>query len=63
MNPNKIIGIAVIALAPVIMTAELVRNTKKAVVIKIDEVQCELHNRRHFDKKHDFVRNAKKNKK
>ena len=60
MNPNTIIHVATIALAPIILTAELVHNTKKTVVNKIDEVKCELHNRRHFDKKHNFIRRSKR---
>jgi len=60
MNPNTIIHVATIALAPIILTTELVRNTKKLVVTKIDEAKCELHNRRYFDKKHDFVRRSKR---
>lgn len=63
MDPNKIIGAFAVVIAPVVLTTEFVHNAKKKVVNKIDEVQCELKNRRDFDKKHDFVRKYKENKK
>jgi hypothetical protein len=62
MNPNKIIGVIAIAVAPIIITTEFVRDTKKKVAHKIDEVQYELHNPRHFAKKRELARKAKKNK-
>jgi arginine utilization protein RocB len=39
---------------------DVANQAKKTVVNKIDDVRCELHNRRHFDKKHPHL--APKNK-
>lgn len=60
MNPEKIIGAYALAIAPVVIATEFAHNAKKTVSNKIEEVKCELHNRRNFDKKHNYTRRSKR---
>jgi hypothetical protein len=60
MDPNKIIGVFAVAIAPVVIATEFAHNAKKTVSNKIEEVKCEMHNRRHYDKIHNRTRSSKK---
>lgn len=46
------VAFPVIAIADV---ASAAAKAKDAIVNKIDDVRCELHNRRNFDKKHPHL--------
>lgn len=48
------------ALSLALRAADSVHTTANLVAIKIDEAKCEMHNRRHFDKKHNYTRRSKR---
>lgn len=60
MNPNVMIGAFAVVIAPVVIATEFAANAKEKVRSVIVDAKDELHNRRHFDKKHNYTRRSKR---
>lgn len=60
MNPNIIIGAYAVAIAPVVITIEAAHKAKQKIRSVVVDAKDELHNRRNFDKKHNYTRRSKR---